>query len=84
MQIGAPHNRKNWWFAGSEPAGKRAAAIMSLLATVMTQCFLLRCNLILGHPMSVVMEEEIKRCTARRKSALIQEIIQGNVSFPVK
>ena len=25
--------RKNWLFAGSEPAGKRAAAIMSLLAT---------------------------------------------------
>jgi hypothetical protein len=26
--------RKNWLFAGSETAGKRAAAIMSLLATV--------------------------------------------------
>ena len=25
--------RKNWLFAGSEPAGKRAAAIMSLIAT---------------------------------------------------
>lgn len=25
--------RKNWLFAGSEQAGKRAAAIMSLLAT---------------------------------------------------
>ena len=30
--------------------------------------------------MSVVMEEEIKRWTARRKSALILEIIQGNTT----
>lgn len=30
--------------------------------------------------MSVVMEEEIKRWTARRKSALILEIIQGKTT----
>jgi transposase-like protein len=30
--------------------------------------------------MSVVMEEEIKRWTARRKSALVLEIIQGKTS----
>ena len=30
--------------------------------------------------MSVVMEEEIKRWTARRKSALVLEIIQGNTT----
>ncbi len=28
-----PLGRKNWLFAGSETSGKRAAAIMSLLAT---------------------------------------------------
>ena len=27
------HKKKNWLFAGSETAGKRAAAIQSLLAT---------------------------------------------------
>jgi transposase len=27
------HNRKNWLFVGSEGAGRRAAAVMSLLAT---------------------------------------------------
>jgi transposase-like protein len=30
--------------------------------------------------MSVVMEEEIKRWTARRKSALVLEIIQGKTT----
>jgi len=30
--------------------------------------------------MSAVMEEEIKRCTARRTSALVLEIIQGEVT----
>jgi transposase-like protein len=30
--------------------------------------------------MSVVMEEEIKRWTARRKSALVVEIIQGKTT----
>lgn len=30
--------------------------------------------------MSIVMEEEIKRWTARRKSALVLEIIQGKTS----
>ena len=30
---GTSLGRKNWLFAGSEQAGKRAAAIMSLLAT---------------------------------------------------
>src|SRR5688572_9743764 len=28
---GAPHNRKNWLFCGSELAGKRAAIVMSLV-----------------------------------------------------
>lgn len=28
---GAPHNRKNWLFAGSELAGQRAAVVMSLV-----------------------------------------------------
>jgi hypothetical protein len=32
--------------------------------------------------MSVVMEEEIKRWTARRKSALVLEIIQGKTTVP--
>jgi hypothetical protein len=30
--------------------------------------------------MNIVMEEEIKRWTARRKSALVLEIIQGKTS----
>ena len=30
--------------------------------------------------MSIVMDEEIKRWTARRKSALVLEIIQGKTS----
>ena len=30
--------------------------------------------------MSIVMEEEIKRWTARRKSALVLEIIQGKTT----
>jgi transposase-like protein len=30
--------------------------------------------------MSAEMEEEIKRCTARRKSALVLEIIRGNTT----
>jgi hypothetical protein len=33
LLCGAPHNRKNWLFAGSARAGERAAAIMSLIAT---------------------------------------------------
>ena len=33
--------------------------------------------------MSAVMEEEIKRWTARRKSALVLEIIQGKTTGPV-
>jgi len=28
---GAPHNRKNWLFAGTRAAGERAAAITSLI-----------------------------------------------------
>ena len=32
--------------------------------------------------MSQVMEEEIKRWTARRKSALVLEIIQGKRRWP--
>lgn len=28
---GASHNRKNWLFAGSQRAGRRAAAVMSLI-----------------------------------------------------
>ena len=31
--------------------------------------------------MSIVMEEEIKRWTARRKSALVLEVIQGKTSI---
>jgi hypothetical protein len=31
--------------------------------------------------MSVVMEKEIKRWTARRKSALVLEIVQGKTTF---
>ena len=37
--------------------------------------------------MSIEMDEEIKRWTARRKSALVLEIIQGKTNFrlvPVK
>jgi len=34
-------------------------------------------------PMSAVMEEEIKRWTARRKSALVLEIIQGKTTVAV-
>ena len=30
--------------------------------------------------MSIEMDEEIKRCTARRKSALVLEIIQGKTT----
>ncbi|MGN6226800.1 MAG: transposase [Dyella sp.] len=33
-----------------------------------------------GDTMSIVMDEEIKRWTARRKSALVLEIIQGKTS----
>lgn len=32
--------------------------------------------------MSITMEEEIKRWTARRKSALVLEIIQGKTTVP--
>src|SRR3546814_8070304 len=41
---------------------------------------LLRCNLAKETSMSAVMEEEIKRWTARRKSALVLEIIQGKTT----
>lgn len=30
---GALHSRKNWLFVGSPPAGRRAAALMSLVAS---------------------------------------------------
>ena len=30
--------------------------------------------------MSIVMEEDIKRCTARRKSALVIEILQDKIT----
>jgi len=33
LSCGASHNKKNWLFAGSERAGRRAAAIQSLFAT---------------------------------------------------
>jgi hypothetical protein len=33
LLCGAPHNKKNWLFAGSERAGRRAVAIQSLFAT---------------------------------------------------
>jgi hypothetical protein len=35
-------------------------------------------------PMSVVMEEEIKRWTARRKSVLVIEIIQGKTPWSLR
>jgi len=34
--------------------------------------------------MSVVMDEEIKRWTARRKSALVLEILQGKTTVSVR
>jgi transposase-like protein len=33
-----------------------------------------------GHHMSMIMEEEVKRWTAKRKAALVTEIIQGKTT----
>lgn len=42
----------------------------------MTQWFLLRCYLSAGHTDEHVMDEEIKRWSARRKSSLVLDILQ--------
>ena len=46
----------------------------------MTQCFLLKRNLSQETSMSITMDEEIKRWTAQRKSALVLEIIRSKTT----
>jgi transposase-like protein len=49
-------------------------------ASVLTQQNLLRCYRREESTMSTLMDEEIKRWTAKRKTALVLEIIQGKTS----